>query len=170
LTKIMSLDCEANGLHGQVFAAAVSVQEDGREIGGFTARCPIVGDVDPWVAEHVLPTLVDVPVTHADYGAILASWRTHHDRLKTMGFVVVRHIAWPVEARFLWDAHRDEPFSGPFPLLDVASMLTTIDADPTSVDEYLTAQGIEPPAGRPHAPLYDARATALAYWRLTGRG
>lgn len=63
MTGIVALDCESNGLHGQVFAAAVSVQEDGREIGGWTARCPIEGDVDPWVAEHVLPTIEDVPIT-----------------------------------------------------------------------------------------------------------
>lgn len=166
MTRIVALDCESNGLHGQVFAAAVSVQEDGREIGGWTARCPIVGDVDPWVAEHVLPQLEDVPVTHDGYERILESWRVHYARLKTMGYLVVCHIAWPVEARFLWDAHRDTPFSGPFPLLDVASILEAVGADPTSVDEYLTAKGIAPPAGEPHQPLYDARATAAAYWAL----
>jgi hypothetical protein len=79
---------------------------------------------------------------------------------------VVTHIPWPVEARFLWSAHQRTPFSGPYPLIDVASMLHGLGLDPTSVDGYLKVARIARPDGSPHHPLYDARAAGLAYLDL----
>jgi hypothetical protein len=168
MTTIISLDCEANGLHGDIFAAAAAVFKDGREVSHWHARCPIVEPVDPWVAANVLPALTDMPVSVSDYDRILAEWVqifTAHDRESTR---VIAHVPWPVEARFLWDAHRGEPFSGPFPLIDVASMMHAHRIDPLSVDAYLTDQKIPLPPGSPHHPLYDCRAAAYAYFDVAG--
>jgi hypothetical protein len=174
--KIISLDCEANGLHGQIFAAAASVQtRRSGEIGFHQYRIPILGGVDPWVQEHVLPGLdgpAGIPIAGnvtLNARQLLHWWRELYGPLKVDGYAVVIHVGWPVEHRFLWYAHLDEPFSGPFPLWDVAPMMGLAGYDPTSVDGYLKARGIVPPDGSPHHPLYDARATAEAFWDLTER-
>lgn len=171
MTTIISLDCEANGLHGQAFAAAASVWVDGQEIETWEARCPIVGDVNPWVAENVLPAIADMPENAVDYQDLLARWRLifpgSHLRDDTL---ILAHIPWPVEARFLWDAHSAIPFSGPYPLLDVAAMLHAHALNPLSVDDFLTSSGIPLPPGSPHHPLYDARAAASAYFEISGEG
>lgn len=164
MSTVISLDCESNGLHGQIFAFAVAVYEDSREIDQQVWRCPIVASVDPWVAENVIPAMVDIPEDVADYVALQAEWEEIFEFYGKPQ--VITHVPWPVEARFLWDAHRDEPFSGPFPLIDVASMLLARDHDPTSTAGYLGWAGIDLPAGSPHDPLFDARSAALAYFEL----
>jgi hypothetical protein len=171
MTVIVSLDCEANGLHGDIFAVAAAVYEDGREIETWTARCPIYGQVDPWVETNVLPALVDMPVTEQSYAALVHGWRVHYRQWRDEfgpEMRVLCHVPWPIETRLLWDAHHDVPFSGPFPLLDLASMLHAIGHDPTSEDAYLAAIGIRRPTGMPHDPLNDVRTAALAYFALTG--
>lgn len=165
---VISLDCEANGLHGQVFAVAAAIYEDGRAAGAWQRRCPIGGSVDPWVAENVLPGLTDMPVLCGSYPGLLAAWLAFVGAYDLRSTLVVTHVPWPVEARFLWDAHGAEPFSGPYPLVDVASMLLAHREAPRSVDAYLDQMGIVRPVGSPHHPLYDARAAALAYFHLIG--
>lgn len=168
-STFISLDCEANGLHGDIFAAAATVYVGREEVGRWEARCPIRGKVDPWVAENVMPALADMPEDVRDYGVMLAEWRNlyeAHDRESTL---VIAHIPWPIEARFLWNAHRAIPFSGPYPLIDVAAMLHARGFDPLSVDKYLEHEDIPLPVGSPHHPLYDCRAAAYAYLDLTAR-
>jgi hypothetical protein len=172
IDKAIFLDCEANGLHGTIFAAAASIQtRDHGETATWSARCPIVGEVDEWVAEHVIPALEDhdhgIPVDAYNPAVIMSRWADLYSDLKDDGYAVIAHVSWPIEARFLWATHANRPFSGPYPLLDVAGNLDQAGYDPTSVDGYLLARGIQPPPGVPHNPLYDARAEALAYWDLT---
>jgi hypothetical protein len=169
--KIISVDCEANGLHGQIFAIGVSVQtRHGGERCICQARVPIVGAVDPWVQEHVLPTLdgeYGILRSSGDEDVLARLWRELYEPLRAEGYAVVVHVGWPVEHRFLWRAHWDTPFSGPFPLWDVAPMLGLAGHDPTSVDGYLQSKQIPPPAGTSHHPLHDARAAAEVFWSLT---
>jgi hypothetical protein len=163
---IVSLDCETNGLRGQAFAAAaVAVDGAGREVDQWIGRCPVDGPTDPWVAEHVLPAIADVPVNCGSYQELLAAWRDWYGQYDCGATQVVGHVVWPVEARFLLDAHV-EPFTGPYPLLDVASMLDVCGWDPLSVDDYLAANKLPLPEGSPHHPLYDARAAAAVYRHL----
>lgn len=171
--KVVSLDCECNGLHGQIFAAAASVQtrDDGER---FTSqyRIPIDDPVDPWVAEHVLPVL-DGPsamlmTPGGDFRGMAGWWRSLYDPLKVEGYDVLVHVGWPVEARFLWYAHMTNPFSGPFPLKDVSMTLEQSGHDPTDLTGFLgRARMLDAVPGIEHQPLRDARAAALAYWILT---
>lgn len=65
---IFSFDAETNGLWGQAFAvAAVLFDENGDEVARFVGRCPIEGEVNPWVKENVLPEMEGIPVTHKSY-------------------------------------------------------------------------------------------------------
>lgn len=118
------------------------------------------------MAENVLPGLFDMPVLCGSYPGLLSAWLMFIGGYDLRQTTVITHVPWPVEARFLWDAHGSEPFSGPFPLLDVASMLAARGHDPTSVEKYLDWAGLDRPEGSPHHPLYDARAAALVYFDL----
>lgn len=166
----ISLDCEANGLHGTIFAAAATVYDNGKPVDQWEERCPIYGDVDPWVAENVLPAIADMPQTVAYYDQICSSWRTFYEANTFHGTLVIAHVPWPIEARFLWDAHRTKPRSGPFPLIDVASVLLAHGHDPAYVDSFLVERGAPLPSGSPHHPLYDCQAAAQAYFELVGTG
>jgi hypothetical protein len=170
VSTIISLDCEANGLHGQIFAFAAALFVNGQEEDAVTARCPIDGPVDPWVAENVLPALDDLPVDIMLGWGLLQTWRDAYERwtADSPDVLVIAHVAWPIEARFLWEAHKDEPFSGPFPLIDVSSMLHAHGLNPLSVDRHLDDAGVPLPPGSPHHPLYDCRAAAYAYFDLGG--
>lgn len=53
--KIFSFDAETNGLYGKAFSIGAIIMEDGEETSTFVARCPINGEVNPYVAENVLP-------------------------------------------------------------------------------------------------------------------
>jgi hypothetical protein len=169
--KVISLDCESNGLGGQVFAAAATLTDDGREVGRWTARCPIDGAVDPWVAANVLPALRGMPESQPCYDGLLYGWESRWRRWKGLhpDAVMIVHVAWPVEARFLRDAHADDLFAGPYPIIDVAPLLLAAGHDPRSVDAYLDAHGLAKPDGSPHHPLYDARAAEAAFRHLMRR-
>lgn len=172
MTTIVSLDVEANGLMGRGFCIGVSVWQGGEEVDFFQGRRPLLdsdGPVDPWVRDNVLPAIEHIPAAIRSYTGLLQVWngicQTYRDESETVR--VLTHIPWPVEARFLLDAH-PEPFTGPYPLLDVTGHLDQAGYDPTSVDAYLKARGIPLPEGSPHHPLFDSRSAALAFHDLKG--
>lgn len=157
---ILSIDAETNGLGGLAFAVGISVSTSAGERESAVFRCPIDDNLDPWVAEHVLPAMVDVEVDCFSYWHMLDTIRARFfmPEAKT-AWSVIAHVAWPVEARLLCDMlPRGLVWSGPYPLIDVASVLLAKGFNPLSVDDYLREQGIEAPPGSPHHPLYDARA------------
>lgn len=169
--KVISLDCETNGLGGLAFAAAAVLTDDVGQAAVWTGRCPIVGEVDEWVARNVLPAITDMPETVAAYEDLLTGWRDWYAQVRAAwpDVRVIGHVVWPVEARFLWDAHQGDLFAAPYPLLDVAGALDHAGCDPTSVDKYLDAHDLPRPPGSPHHPLYDACATVTAYRHLMNR-
>lgn len=169
----ISIDAESNGLAGQAFCVGMTASDARGELAARTFRCPIAGPVDPWVAENVLPVIEDVEVDCEDYAELLAGVRqTWADwggevRRDTM----IGHVVWPVEARLLLDAFPGEKvWKGPYPLIDVAVELHTRGRESTSVDRFLTQQGIPLPTGNPHHPLYDCRAAERAHFRLNTGG
>ncbi len=166
--RIISIDAESNGLGGRAFAVALTLSGPAGEQDHAVFRCPIgEAEVDSWVAEHVLPTIIAVPVTHWLYQEMLADVRNVIVSWGGKPVPLIAHVAWPVEARLLLDVYPGNGvWDGPYPLIDVASVLLAKGHDPLSVDDYLAAHGIPAPEGSPHHPLYDARAAALAYWHL----
>jgi hypothetical protein len=172
--KILSVDVESNGLHGQPFAIGAICTDDSQPTAVYRARCPINGPVDPWVEANVLPALAGMPELFAaddhPYASMLADFAAWFDANKD-GATVIAHCGVPVEARLFADMvgglDRD-PFSGPFPLHDLATLLYAVGADPLSTDGYRAAHGLTlTPAFEglsPHNPLYDA-AVAETCWR-----
>ena len=169
--KVFSWDVESNGLVGKGFAiGAVVYDEDGNEIKQFYSRCPIMGEVDSFVEENVLPQMEELPVTHESYEEMLEAFASFFLENKEETHVIF-HMGNPVEGRVIVDLHDFGflgEFDGAYPWLDVAGCLLMAGEDPTSVDSYNAKHGIVVPEdkGGTHNPLYDARAAALCFLDL----
>ena len=169
--KVFSWDAETNGLWGAAFAIGAVLYEDGVETKKFYARCPIAGNVAPWVQENVLPQMEELPETHNTYCGMIEAFAKFFIENKENADVVF-HMGVPVEARVVIDMHEFGyigDWDGAYPWLDIAGNLAQAGFDPTSVDAYNVSHGIEvpqPEAGGTHNPLYDSRAAALCYLHL----
>ena len=171
MKKIFSFDAETNGLWGQAFSVGALVyDESGAEVARFVGRCPIVGEVDSWVEENVLPKIADIAVSHADYDALLASFADFYKANKEGADVVV-HMGFIVEVKVLRDLHERKligDWDAPYPLFDVSGNLQAAGADPTSVDKFAEVNNL--PVGEfvggTHNPLYDSAVAAAVYRHL----
>lgn len=166
--RVISIDAESNGLGGRAFAVALTLSDAQVELAHVVHRCPI-GELatDLWVTTNVLPALTDVPINLDTYGQLLNEIELQIAAWGGRGVPIIAHVAWPVEARLLLDVYSgDRIQGGPYPLIDVASMLLAKGHDPLTVDGYLNAQGVSAPEGSPHHPLYDARAAERCYRHL----
>ncbi len=174
--KILSVDAETNGLYGEPFAVGAVCTDDNQPGQLYCGRSLVSGPIDPWVLANVYPAVENIaPVGDGRYPALLADFAAWFDAHKD-GAVVIAHCGTPVEARLFrdmqWFLDRD-PFSGPFPLHDLATALLMAGEDPTSADGYVKKHDVMLPANvddwSPHNPLYDA-VVAEAVWRhLVGR-
>lgn len=168
-TKIISIDAETNGLWGQAFAIAAVLYENGVEKSTFLGRCPIKDQVNEWVEKNVLPQITKIQETHNSYNSLLKAFSEFYLENKKDADVIV-HMGLPVEARLFIDAHTlgfIGDWDAPYPLIDIS----TIQQIGTSVDTYNKKHGIivPPCEGGTHNPLYDARATVLAYMYCYGK-
>ncbi|MEI8269809.1 MAG: hypothetical protein WCG45_00410 [bacterium] len=171
--KIFSFDAETNGLWGQAFAiAALVYDESGNEIARFIGRCPIEGEINSWVAENVLPTMLDIPVSHSSYDELLADFAKFYLANKADAHVIA-HMGFIVESKILRDLHDCGyigDWDGPYPLIDIAGNLQQAGEDSTSVDSYVTKFGLEVrDFGTTHNPLYDSEVAAVVFRHLLGR-
>jgi hypothetical protein len=171
MKKSFSFDAETNGPWGQTFAiGALVYDESGAEMARFVGRCPIQGEVDPWVKDNVLPQITGLPVTHRDYESLLADFAKFYLANKVNADIVV-HMGYIVETKILRDAH-DRGFigdwDGPYPLLDLSGNLQQVGEDPTSVDSYLKKYGLTVGEfeGGTHNPLYDSAVAYQVYKHL----
>ena len=171
--KIFSFDAETNGLWGQGFAiGALVYDESGTEVDRFVGRCPIVGEVDGFVKEKVLPAMADITETHASYDALLTDFATFYMENKE-GADVIAHMGFIVEVKILRDMHAAKligDWGAPYPLYDVSGNLQQVGEDPTSVDKYVKKHGLSAGEfeGGAHNPLYDSAVAAVAYRHLRG--
>jgi hypothetical protein len=165
--RVISIDAEANGLAGRAFCVGLTLSDSTREQLHAVYRCPIGEPIDPWVVENVLPAIADVRENVSGYPKLLAEVRETIERWGGKAVPLIAHVAWPVEARLLLDAYSGERvWDGPFPLIDVASVLLATGHDPLTVDGYLRDHSIPAPEGSPHHPLYDARAAERCFRHL----
>lgn len=171
--KVFSFDAETNGLWGTAFAISAAVYEDGKLFDSFTAYLGPDGVTDDWVQDNVLPKLDGLKQTHDSYEEMLADFSRFYMEHKKDADIIA-HMGLPVEGKVLLDMHSKGfigDWDGPFPFLDVASVLKAKGFDPTSVDKYNERFGLL--AGRSeaeglatHHPLYDSIAAAVAYMHL----
>lgn len=173
-TKILSFDLEANNLHGEPFAiGAIVIDGHGTVHDSFTARCPIKGEVDPWVQTNVLPVIADMAQTHGNYIDMReAFWRWYVAAEAVSDYVLVSN-GYPVEYRFLLDcqdASLDERYwQHPFPILDLASILVTAEKEPGLTKSQLRRTIRKAASFSQHHPFDDAKMAALMAFEIFNR-
>lgn len=171
IRRIVCFDGESNGLHGEVFAVGgvALCAATGREESTFYARAPNPQELDPWVAQNVIPHLTARP-THKTPGEMRdAFWKWLGQATGTGAAPetwVVVDCGWPVEARLLEACVGDDPegraFKGPYPLHELATLLAAARRNPMAAyaGEVLSEEELE--NYRPHHPVWDARVSARA--------
>lgn len=169
IRRIVCFDGESNGLHGEVFAVGGVVLDaaTGREESTFYARAPDPVGADPWVAEHVIPRL-GPELTHPTVRTMReAFWAWLRWQMgQGDGVWVLVDCGWPVEARLLEACVGDDPegraFKGPYPLHELATLLTAAGRNPMAAyaEEVLTEGELAD--YHTHHPVWDARVSARA--------
>lgn len=164
---IFSLDCETNGLRGQIFAIAYTVTEEetGKEIENKVFRCDIQGEVVPFVAENVLITMKDIKITHGTYKSMIEDFSKDYFEYKNKGAKFIVHMGYPVETGLFDEMYKlgfMGEFEAPYPLIDI-SAFPEIN---TSVDTYNAKHNISEEQGETHNPLFDCRQTTNAYLHI----
>lgn len=156
----MVFDVESIGLHGQAFAVGwVVVDGDGNEHEAGIVSCPPHNAMGSernfeWVAKNV-PKLT---ITHTSPWQVREAFWARWGEWRGRGARLVADCTWPVEARFLAACVEDNlegrEWIGPYPLLDIPSMLVAVGEEPTQKFSRLKNEMPE------HDPLADARQSA----------
>lgn len=164
----MVMDVESIGLHGESFAVGfVVIDPDGdvRDHGCFACAQEAAPGSDAdrqWVAEHI-PA---IKVTHPDPQSVRRNFYLRWLYWKGRGALLAADCPWPVEARFLcqmMDEMGGDPFLGPYPLIDVGSLVYAIGLDPLC---QFKREEDELPI---HHPLADARQSARVLYQAIHR-
>lgn len=177
--RILSIDCESNGLHGTIFAVgAVIIDTEDPDrlynpIAQFTGYVDIRldEDIDPWVEQNVIPFIDDLD-RFDDTGEMRREfwvWYIKNQFPLSDPGIVLADFAYPVEARFFstltYDDLEGRMWKGPYPLHELGTLLLAVGADPDKTnrrtwwhDLYTDIQVIAPL--RQHNPLDDALAAA----------
>lgn len=168
-------DVESVGLHGEAYAVGfVVIDASGKELeSGLFACNPdnCLGSKSgrKWIAENC-PTFDE---THSSAKDVRAAFWFKWKRWKEHGAALAADCAWPVEARFLIQCVEDarpvirggiadgpRDWEGPYPLIDIGSILLAFGRDPLGANERLPN---ELPV---HDPLADARQSARIFAEL----
>jgi hypothetical protein len=168
-THFLVFDVESVGLHGDGFAVGYVLVEtaSGSEVASGMAwchpdKCVRGTPADrAWTEANVMPSLIRGTATLyecADAREVRDTFWLKGAALCPKGTVLAADVAWPVEARFLAQIIDDSPtvrnWSGPYPLIDIASVRLAKGFDPLATEPR---RENELPA---HNPLADARQSA----------
>ncbi len=164
--SIMSFDAETNGLWGQAFAISTVVyDEKGNEVERFLTRCPIEEEINPWVAENVLPKMQDISQTHENYESMIKSFFDFYNKYKD-NVTVLSHMGHIVEAKLIRDAHNlgiIGDWDAPYLWYDVCLLFGD------SVDNYVKKHNIYTGMeNQTHNPLYDSIVAYKAFKHFVG--
>jgi len=169
------LDCESDGLRGEIFSAAL-VGPNGETLFCGWYDHPAL-EKNNWIREHVSPHLMpkDEMGPSEFREEFAAAW---HGATEAYGWepwgigrgkalACVAHMGSPVESNFfqeLWDYGLIGEFSGPYPLLDTAPLIAAAGYPPDSELGYAEAVGLLVPKGyKGHEALSDARLTRVVW-------
>lgn len=165
-TLYFVFDAESVGLHGEAFAVGGGLYTAaGAPLWEFIHACYLEGasgedDDRKWVSENVPP----LPADCREPGEVRERFWAHWEAAKTYAekegakLYAAADCAWPVEGKLFSRCVRDDmskrKWSGPYPLIDIASVLFACGFDPVGtlprIDNELPA----------HNPLNDARQSA----------
>lgn len=158
-SKFFVIDVESIGLHGEAFAVAWVAVDGARTVGEEVIAClpeRAVGRRShrEWCAANIPP----IPATEPRPSCVRDTFWIRWCEYKEQGYWLAADCCWPVEARFLAacvDDHVGErTWEGPYPLIDIGSVLFAVGLDPLGTYQRFPS---ELPV---HDPLADARQSA----------
>jgi hypothetical protein len=166
-TVFLTFDVESNGLHGNAFAVAgLLIRADGEVLEEFTARCPIVGEVDAWVKKNVLKPLATMAEDTQDEKALRDKFWTWFKAAREKADYVLVNNGYPVEYRFLIACQDDDIearyWEHPFPVIEVSSLFLAAGIKILTPATDLIEDKIAGQTVLRHHPLWDAKVSALA--------
>ncbi|HFI0468329.1 TPA: hypothetical protein ACGOYW_001750 [Streptococcus suis] len=126
--KRFIIDAETDGLYGPLLTIAVLVTNSKGEVlesfyGGLPAHIAVASD--PWVVDNVLPFISEYQAFDSEEALLEKVWSLWSDhREDSLCFADVPH---PIESRIfskmVTDHQEERYYQGPFPLIDIASIL-----------------------------------------------
>lgn len=156
----MVFDVESIGLHGEAYSVGwVVIDRSGKILEERCESChpkSAIGKFDAhnWAIINALPDKCQHGTPAGIRIAFWSSWALWKEK----GAWLASDCAWPVEARFLMDCVRDDfhmrEWEGPYPLIDVASVMMASGMDP--MGKHPRLENEEPQ----HNALCDARQSA----------
>jgi hypothetical protein len=169
---IFCVDAETDGLWGDHFAiAAVVLDDKGNKAAEFEGRVADMSVVkDPWVRENIVPLcekLTPYDSIRELRDAFWDFWMTWCERALPMD-----DCGSSVEAHLFRKCIEDEPvvrtWQGPFPLLDLGTLLYSCGINPRAVKEgeeasRITLAGLADRGMNLHNPVDDAYASGLCW-------
>lgn len=181
----ISLDCETNGLHGQIYAIAMQVYRNGILTDSICLSCPIEGELSNWLIEnpHLIEVEGSIKTTYYNMMKQAAEFYKYHACINDEGKVqftewgsidynttpVLYHCGMIVEGGFFHLLRFNDyigEYEAPMAPIEVADYLRMKGENPYSVDEYVEKYGLEKPKGATHNPLYDCEVAAKVYLHL----
>jgi hypothetical protein len=153
-------DVESIGLHGEGFAAGWTIiNKEGKEVDyGCVAVDRRVAAGRHEDREWVDKNIPEIEITHPSKRLMRESFWRSWTEWKAKGAVMAADCPWPVEARFLAECVDDDRgrrgWDGPYPFIDIASVLLACGKDP------LATYGRNESELPAHDPLADARQSA----------
>lgn len=172
--RVMVIDVESVGLHGEGFWAAwvlvdlanpkFQVLEEGSY---YSPECLADGSDEgrSWIAENVDPSFMREGVLCANPGVVRSMFWGDWKRLKEQGAVMAGECIWPVESGFLSACVADDlsrEWEGPYPLYDISTLIKCAGADPMAEYERLGNE-------KAHSALGDARQSARLLHRFASK-
>jgi hypothetical protein len=154
------IDVESIGIHGEGFAVAGGVYlENGAAQWEFCMSCPSnEAEGENCDREWVKNNVPLIEVTHRSPRAMREAFWLMWEKAKLQGATMAAECLWPVEAGFvarcIYDDIETRKWNGPYPFLEISSVMTAAGMDPMKT--YDRTQS-EKPA---HHPLSDVRQSA----------
>lgn len=162
-----SFDAETDGLYGEAFAIGAAVLDSaGTIIETFSGVAGAEDVKSEWVLANSIPVLCDMPTFASRTALREAFWQFYMKWRSTS--LILADVPYPVEAQLLRSCVEEDldgrMYEGPYPLLDVASILYAKGENPLL--DRLTFSGWN---GRVHHPLDDAIASCLCVLKVMSR-
>ena len=158
--KFMVFDVESVGLHGEGFTVAwVVVNIDGEKLDEGCLSCnPTLCEGSAVSRKWIEDNIPELEITSPTKMHLRNTFWYEWIKWKEQGAILVADCIWPVETNFLSACinqnHSEREWQGPYPLVDLASILLALGEDPLAItirkDDELTM----------HHPLMDARQSA----------
>ncbi len=167
MARIISFDCETNGLWGEIFSAAFIVANENGEI---LKSVKFLDNnyekiiTNDWVRKNAYPNILDNYTFVDDIYQAMAEFYLAEKENSTM----LWHMGHIVEAgafRKLHERGLIGDFDAPYTPIELSTVLLENGYSPDSVDSYNKAKNIKI-NGATHDPMYDAEAALKCYLHI----